>query len=130
MAGVSLVAFLALALYLLVDIEAAELTWSRRVYVFGAVEAVAFAGVGWLFGREVHRERAEVAEDRAASAEQKADSRTEEAKANAIAATKFRDRGVLLREELRTAAGSTQTRGPGSPIQDLARKAETLFPED
>ena len=49
-----------------------ELGWSRSVYVFGAVEAIACAGVGWLFGREVHREQAEQAEARAATAEEQA----------------------------------------------------------
>lgn len=129
----SFVAFGALALYLLIDVDVEELTWSRRVYIFAAVEAITFAGVGWLFGREVHRERAEVAEDRAANAEQKTDAVSATATQSVIDASRFRDRGVLLREELRSAAKSQQTRGPaqaGSPIADLAAKAELLFPDD
>lgn len=33
------------------------------------LEAIAFAAIGWVFGREVHRERAEKAEQRAQTAE-------------------------------------------------------------
>ncbi len=129
----SLVGFGALALYLLIDIDVEELTWSRRVYIFAGVEAITFAGVGWLFGREVHRERAEVAEDRAANAEQKVEAVSATASQSVIDASRFRDRGLLLREELRSAVKSHQTRGPSqtsSPIADLAAKAELLFPDD
>ena len=132
-AVVSLLGFGALALYLLIDVDVEEVTWSRRVYIFAAVEAITFAGVGWLFGREVHRERAEVAEDRAANAEQKTGAVSATATQSVIDASRFRDRGLLLREELRSAAKSDQTRGPaqaGPPIEDLAAKAELLFPDD
>ena len=39
-----------------------DLAWTRLVYLFGSAEALVFAAVGWLFGSEVHRERAESAE--------------------------------------------------------------------
>lgn len=132
-AVVSLLGFGVLALYLLIDVDVEEVTWSRRVYIFAAVEAITFAGVGWLFGREVHRERAEVAEDRAADAEQKTEAVSATATQSVIDASRFRDRGLLLREELKRAAKSHQTRGSeqaGSPIADLAAKAEVLFPDD
>lgn len=55
--------------------------WERWVYVFGAVEAIAFAAVGWVFGREVNRQRAENAEDAAEqAAESAAQSREKGAK--------------------------------------------------
>jgi hypothetical protein len=43
--------------------------WERLVYVFGAIEAIAFAAVGWVFGKEVNRQRADNAEKRAEDAE-------------------------------------------------------------
>ena len=46
--------------------------WDRLVYIFGGVEAVAFAAAGFFFGREVNRERAENAEDKAKEAEKTA----------------------------------------------------------
>lgn len=68
---VVLAAFGVLAYYL---VDHADTTkqqeWERLVYVFGAVEAIAFAAIGWVFGREVNRERAEKAEDRAETAEE------------------------------------------------------------
>jgi Kef-type K+ transport system membrane component KefB len=65
--AVVLAGFAAFIVYLLVDISAGETAWSRRTYLFAAVEAIAFAAVGWLFGKEVHRERAETAEKKASS---------------------------------------------------------------
>jgi hypothetical protein len=44
-----------------------EVRWSRLLYLFGSAEAIAFATVGWLFGSEVHRVRAQDAESRAAT---------------------------------------------------------------
>ena len=46
------------------QMAASELQWARLQYLFGAVQAVAFAGAGWLWGREVHREQADRAESR------------------------------------------------------------------
>ena len=45
--------------FLLVNVGASEPTWQRYVYLLSGVEAVVFAAVGWLFGKEVHREQAE-----------------------------------------------------------------------
>jgi hypothetical protein len=68
---VVIVAFGIFAYYLVVHADTTNQTeWERWVYVFGAIEAIAFAAVGWVFGREVNRERAEKAEDRAQTAEQ------------------------------------------------------------
>jgi hypothetical protein len=46
-----------------------EVAWSRLVFVHKGLEAIALAAVGYLFGKEVHRERAEKAEERAKNAE-------------------------------------------------------------
>jgi hypothetical protein len=51
--------------------------WERLVYVFGAIEAIAFAAIGWVFGREVNRQRAESAEQRAKEAEEQKDDEKE-----------------------------------------------------
>jgi hypothetical protein len=50
--------------------KAPELEWNRSAYLFAGVEAIAYAAAGFLFGREVHRQRAEQAEQRA-NAEQR-----------------------------------------------------------
>jgi hypothetical protein len=51
--------------------------WERLVYIFGAIEALAFTAVGWVFGREVNRQRAETAEKRADDAESQKDAEKE-----------------------------------------------------
>lgn len=65
--------FAAFAVFLVANADTREQAeWERWVYVFGAVEAIAFAAIGWLFGREVNRERAEKAEDAAEQANEEA----------------------------------------------------------
>ena len=69
-AVVVILAFAAFAIFLVANANTRNQTeWERWVYVFGAVEAIAFAAIGWMFGREVNRERAENAEKRADDAE-------------------------------------------------------------
>jgi lysylphosphatidylglycerol synthetase-like protein (DUF2156 family) len=63
-----LVGFVALVLYLLRNLTMNEQQWLRSTWIFSGVEAIVFAAVGWLFGREVHREQAEKAEARADAA--------------------------------------------------------------
>lgn len=63
--------------YLLRHLAYDELSWSRTVYIFGSVEAVAFTAFGYFFGKEVHRERAE-------NAEKQAQSKTTEARDAAV----------------------------------------------
>lgn len=67
-------AFVALAVFLVLNADTTNANeWDRWVYVFGTTEAVAFTAVGWLFGREVSRKRADTAEVRANTAEQQKD---------------------------------------------------------
>lgn len=50
--------------------------WQRMIFVFSGVEAVVFAAVGWLFGREVSRGQAKAAEQRADANQEQAMSAT------------------------------------------------------
>ncbi|ADD27261.1 hypothetical protein [Meiothermus ruber] len=68
--AVVLLGFAALVVYMLGLLTADETTWGRALYLFAGVEAIAFAAAGYLFGREVHRARAEQAEARAHHAEE------------------------------------------------------------
>lgn len=47
-----------------------EIEWARFIYLLTGVETITFAGIGWLFGKEVHREQAQVAERQAEGAMQ------------------------------------------------------------
>ncbi len=70
--------FIAFGVFLVVNANTADATeWERWVYVFGAAEAIAFAGIGWMFGREVNRQRAEEAEGQAQKALSQAQSEAE-----------------------------------------------------
>lgn len=68
-AVIVMAAFVAFFVYLVQNVGAIEPTWSRLVCLYGGVEAIVFAAVGWLFGREVHRVQAARAEERATRAE-------------------------------------------------------------
>jgi hypothetical protein len=61
-------AFVAFVAFLLHEVAVSQADWERYVYLLSGVEAIVFAAVGWLFGKEVHRERAEKAEATAAKA--------------------------------------------------------------
>ena len=66
--------FLVAAAYLVSSADTRnQQEWERLVYVFGAIEAIAFAAVGWVFGTEVNRKRAESAEKRADEEQEKKD---------------------------------------------------------
>lgn len=121
--------FLAFVVALIVMRDAPEIVWGRLIWIFSAVEAVAFGAAGFLFGSSIQRGRAENAEaDAERNATDAANGRRLAASAEAI--------GVAA------AAGgddesSTVPYGPGrSPTDDMltslvqahVRLAERLFP--
>lgn len=65
---IALVAFAVFVSYLLRQIAATDQEWARLIYLLSGIEAIVFAAAGFLFGREVHRERAESAEAKASAA--------------------------------------------------------------
>jgi hypothetical protein len=68
----AIVAFGWFVYYMLGQTKTEEKEWTRAVYLFQGVEAVAFAAAGFMFGKEVHRERAEKAEKQAKESEKEA----------------------------------------------------------
>jgi hypothetical protein len=130
---VAILGFAAFVAYLVVQVSSAsEGSWTRLVYLFGAVEALVFTAFGWLFGREVHRQAAETAEARADDATDRAET------ANAGAADQ-KARGEALRAGIEARAGVTnvEKRGglgdvPAGPavsgMDDLVALARALFP--
>jgi hypothetical protein len=65
--------WLGLLIWLLVEVGASEVAWTRLLVVLGSVEAVAFAAAGALFGTTVQRHRVEDQRVRADVAESRAD---------------------------------------------------------
>ncbi|RSM43826.1 hypothetical protein DMA12_18335 [Amycolatopsis balhimycina DSM 5908] len=129
-----LLGFAALVFFLVGKAESAgEGTWSRFVYLFGAAEALVFTAVGWLFGREVHRQAAQNAEVRADQATTRAESAInvaadQEAKGRALKAA------VEARARLLPGQSGVEERGigtdepPADDVRQLAEFARTLFP--
>jgi cytochrome c-type biogenesis protein CcmH/NrfG len=73
--GVAIVAVLAYGVFVLVmwgQIGVAEQPWTRGMLLLTGVEAITFAAVGWIFGREVNRGKAESADQAQKDAQQKA----------------------------------------------------------
>ncbi|GIF13433.1 hypothetical protein [Actinoplanes teichomyceticus] len=109
---------------------AADGAWSRYVYLFGAMEALVFTAIGWLFGREVNRQAVQSAEARA----EQAAARTEEA---TVRAAEQRANGRALRAAVETraaAAPGVEERGltgggAGRELRELAALAKALFPD-
>ena len=71
-AGVALVAYLVLAVLAWRDTGAAAEAWSRRLMILSSVSTLAFAGAGWLWGKEVSRQALDQAGQRVDEANQRA----------------------------------------------------------
>lgn len=74
-----LVAFAALIAAMILMAHGDDTVWQRRIYVFGAAQAIVFTAIGWLFGREVNRSTAESAKNDAVQAKQEAANARQEA---------------------------------------------------
>ncbi len=129
-----LIGFAAFVAYLVVNVNSSEQSWTRFVYLFGAVEALVFTAIGWLFGREVNRQAVQ-------SAEARADNAANRAEVTSGVAADQKARGEALRAaiEARTnraaTAGTVEERGIGGAggaasrdLDELATFARTLFP--
>jgi len=132
-----LLAFLVLVILMFTQRGGSETAWSRLVYLLTGVEAVAFAGAGWVFGKEVHRAQAQHAEARASQAETDARQASKDAETERL-------RGVRMAQAVQTANAQPQpqqrtVRGgeqevsagaaPASALGSVADLARRLYPE-
>ncbi|MBI2387604.1 MAG: hypothetical protein HYV14_16580 [Elusimicrobia bacterium] len=115
-----------------------ERTWTRAIYLFGSVEAIAFAAAGFLFGREVHREQAAKAERRADTAEKSTKDALKtaldaEAKGKALArlaaakAAGLRHRREAFAKSSGDSADIAGLAGAEADLQELAKVAADSF---
>jgi hypothetical protein len=103
-------------------------TWTRYTFLLGGIEAIAFAAVGYLFGKEVHRQQAEKAEKRA----QDAQGEVVAANNRAVdAERKGRDLTDLLQTKATTSVASDARAVDSSDyhLKEVAAFARHLFPE-
>ena len=110
-----------------------EVEWGRNVFLYGGLEALAFAAAGFLFGREVNRQRAETAERRADSAQRSADAARNSA---AISAANGRALAEGVRALDDAGGGALSPARENMPLaaaratefNALRRMADSLFP--
>lgn len=123
-----------------------EIDWSRYLYLFTGVEALAFGAAGFFFGREVNRGRAEAAETQAKEQTKraaKAETRAAEATANGTALSEnvrsaFEGAGggggteggglESVPREMSTAGFAPMTAVPAQQARALVNLADRLFP--
>jgi hypothetical protein len=116
--------------------NASELEWTRAVYLLSGVEAVAFAAAGFIFGREVNRQRAEKAEQRASKSELENIESLKKAtafeiKGDAIAtAIRTKWKGLEKRAKVpETFKAGTGHLGTRLEFDELKELADHLFPQ-
>ena len=120
--GVAVIAaFTGLSFYL---IRAAATTddpgWTRMLYIYGGLEAIVFAAAGYIFGREVHRERAEAAEAMAQDAARELRDTTAEKLDAEQREADVRARAQALASVVRSEKATSVPRGNGAGEMDAA----------
>jgi hypothetical protein len=112
-----------------------EIEWTRSVYLLTGVESIVFAAAGFLFGREVHRSRAENAEKRAGKAEIQATESQKRATAaetkgkSLTAAIAAKKKGVESRgAEIEAFGPESATALTQADLKELEDFAQQLFP--
>jgi hypothetical protein len=93
---VVLLVFVYFVVYMMGQRAADETQWTRAVYLFTAVESIAFAAAGFFFGSEVRRQEAQSARDDADKAKEGTDKAKEEASAAEKRATEAETKGKAL----------------------------------
>jgi hypothetical protein len=117
--------------YMLGLTKAEETEWTRAVYLFSGVEAIAFAAAGFLFGKEVHRAQAEKAEKRADQAEKNAADAEKDAANGKVLATAIKAKTKTFQGRVNTFAamdkGIVSSAGQAD-LEELRDLADQLFP--
>lgn len=120
-AAALLIVGIGFGVFLVLNVGVEDSAWDRYILVFGAAEAVVFAAVGWLFGKEVHRQEAKDAKVAHGQAQAESTAASMEAAAQA-------ERGRNLAAVVQSAAQSLPSgfvAGTGSAAeQALAHASE------
>ncbi len=121
----ALLMFLVLVILMFLQRSGSDAAWSRLVYLLTGVEAVAFAGAGWVFGKEVHRGEVQRAEEQVQTEQKRADQAEGDAqKANETAS---RACGARIVQAVETASIQQQP-VPQSGEHEVSARAETRNP--
>jgi hypothetical protein len=112
------------------QLELQEQAWSRAMVLYTSVESIALTAAGYLFGREVNRERAARAEQQADQTQQQVIAATQEA---AQEAAKGRALATTI-EQLATTSISKQEQhnleatDPEATIKQIRQVTRSFYP--
>lgn len=129
----AIVIWIGFSIFLIIKVSTSEIEWTRIAWVFGSIQAIAFAAAGALFGTAVQQQNVDTAQQQATSAKDDADQQRE-------AAVKGRALATAIQAEAATQeSGSTGgvqrasaggAGGPGSAdnlLQRYAQMSRALF---
>jgi hypothetical protein len=139
-AVLALFVFLVLVILMFLQRGGSETAWSRLVYLLTGVEAIAFAGAGWVFGKEVHRAEAQRAGEQVQAEQQRTSQAEADARQANAAAQAERLRGTRMAQAVETAHTQQPARrsgeqevaantGSGNALDSVADLARRLYPE-
>ena len=127
--AVLILVFFAFAVWRMFAIAGDEATtdmhWSRVLFIYNALEAMAFAAAGVLLGERVQRSRAVAAEARADQAAERADEATE-------SAARSEANGKALKAAVKAkqgAPGAAEAAMANPELNELSNLADRLFPD-
>lgn len=134
--------FLVLVILMFLQRGTSDTAWSRLVYLLTGVEAVAFAGAGWVFGKEVHRAEAQRAEEQVQTEQNRADHAENDARQANENTQAERLRGARIVQAIQTAnaqqpqpvrqGGEREVSargGSANALGSVADLARLLYPE-
>jgi hypothetical protein len=137
--AVAVIALLALAamiwaLWGKADDSNNETAWARWTFLLAGVEAIAFAGAGFLFGREVNRAAVQTAQSQAAEANESARQQAERAGGAEAAGRTVRN---AIEAKTRAVTGGAKTdllggeaaTGVSAELRELSELARATFPD-
>jgi hypothetical protein len=137
--AVLIAAFAALVAFLVNEAGVSQTTWQRYVYLLSGFEAIVFAAVGWMFGKEVHRGQAESAEKTAKEAQAGKDREAQKATEAAEQVSQEHERGRSLAQKVVAHAGDTAARvaaaggaeadAHAGALQSLVKDAIAAYPD-
>jgi hypothetical protein len=137
--AVLIAAFAALVAFLVHEAGVSQTTWQRYVYLLSGFEAIVFAAVGWMFGKEVHRGQAESAEKTAKEAQDGKDREAQRATDAMNQLNQEHERGRSLAQTVVAHAGDTATRvaaaggaeaeAHAGALQSLVKDAIAAYPD-
>lgn len=97
LAIIILIVYLIFIAFMLYNSDVAiETNWNRMLYLFSGIEAIVFAALGYVFGKDIHRIRAEKAEENADQAKKETDKAKKETDNAKKTAEEEKIKGVKL----------------------------------